>query len=253
MLKRGWLVIPMLLCLLSVGCTQAGAPSGGDQAAAADYVGKIVEIGDGTLLLASLEEGEEALCTAGFTDISLTDAQGKALAAQDLRCGMVVSVGYDGTIQETFPAQLSQPVSLAVQKQDDDLVGFYLAMLQDLYDVDPGLNDGATRLAFDLEGAENLTTSEKSALIWLAAQAFQLDTFAATYDDLVQKGIVTADRPHFTDGMLITLSAGPVHNGSFTFQAQKWRSGTGAYYFIDCTARQKDGVWQYTIGSEAIS
>ena len=40
-----------------------------------------------------------------------------------------------------------------------------------------------------------------------------------------------------------------------TFDAQKWRSGLGAYFFCDCTSQQTlDGHWDgYTVGSEAIS
>lgn len=40
-----------------------------------------------------------------------------------------------------------------------------------------------------------------------------------------------------------------------TFDAQKWRSALGAYFFADCTAEQAlDGHWgDYTVGSEAIS
>ena len=40
-----------------------------------------------------------------------------------------------------------------------------------------------------------------------------------------------------------------------TFDAQKWRSSLGAYFFCDCTAVQSAlGEWsEYQIGSEAIS
>ena len=38
------------------------------------------------------------------------------------------------------------------------------------------------------------------------------------------------------------------------FDAQKWRSGLGAYYYGQCTAQKnKDGTWSYTVGQEAIS
>ena len=38
------------------------------------------------------------------------------------------------------------------------------------------------------------------------------------------------------------------------FDAEKWRSGLGAYIFSDCTAVSVDGFWNsYTIASEAIS
>ena len=40
-----------------------------------------------------------------------------------------------------------------------------------------------------------------------------------------------------------------------TFDAEKWRSGLGAYFFCDCTSVQSaDGHWDgYSVGSEAIS
>lgn len=40
-----------------------------------------------------------------------------------------------------------------------------------------------------------------------------------------------------------------------TFDAQKWRSALGAYFFADCTAEQAlDGHWgDYTVGAAAIS
>ena len=38
------------------------------------------------------------------------------------------------------------------------------------------------------------------------------------------------------------------------FDAEKWRGGTGAYFFSDCTAVSTDGHWgDYTVGAEAIS
>ena len=38
------------------------------------------------------------------------------------------------------------------------------------------------------------------------------------------------------------------------FDAQKWRSGLGAYFFLDCTASmEQDGTWTYTVGGEAIA
>ena len=50
-----------------------------------------------------------------------------------------------------------------------------------------------------------------------------------------------------------TGTASTQYNG-VRFDAEKWRSGLGAYIFSDCTAVSVDGFWNsYTIGSEAIS
>ena len=38
------------------------------------------------------------------------------------------------------------------------------------------------------------------------------------------------------------------------FDAQKWRSGLGAYSFSGCVGQQRgDDPWTFTIGSEAIA
>ena len=55
---------------------------------------------------------------------------------------------------------------------------------------------------------------------------------------------------YWEEGVLFSVS-GCARDG---FNAQKWRSGLGAYFFQDCTAVQADdGTWTYAVGSEAIS
>ena len=66
---------------------------------------------------------------------------------------------------------------------------------------------------------------------------------------------------YFEDGILFSITdsmnAEEQYNGLrvIKFDAQKWRSGTGAYYFGDCTASwPQNGTWSdYNIGSQAIS
>ena len=58
--------------------------------------------------------------------------------------------------------------SIQVVKEEDDLIGFYLDVIQDLFDTDPGLNDKIEMIAFDLSKADNLDEAEKDALIWMA-------------------------------------------------------------------------------------
>lgn len=64
---------------------------------------------------------------------------------------------------------------------------------------------------------------------------------------------------HWENGCLFTVAEQPasgVYNApTLCFDAQKWRSGTGAYFFRDCTSTQSAlGRWGgYTVGSHAIS
>ena len=68
--------------------------------------------------------------------------------------------------------------------------------------------------------------------------------------------------PCWEDGCLFTIAEQETGDNELngarntvTFDAQKWRSALGAYFFADCTAEQAlDGHWgDYTVGSEAIS
>ena len=241
------LLLLAALLLAATGCGAAPAP----EAPAGSYSGKIVQITDTTLLLAS-DESDTDLCTVGLAELTLTDEADTAISATDLACGMSVAVTYDGSISESYPAQLSGASALTILQRESDLVGLYRTVIDDLYAVDPGLNHQVSLLAFDLDGLQNLTRAEKSALLYLTGSALGLETMTATYDSLAEDGYLDADG-RFTDGLLFTITDTPIKGSRFTFDAQKWRSGLGAYYFLECIAREKDGLWSYTIGNEAIS
>src|SRR5699024_7515478 len=49
--------------------------------------------------------------------------------------------------------------------------GLYLQVLEDLWEVDPGLNTDPEELGVDFSGRTDLTESEQSALAWVAGKA----------------------------------------------------------------------------------
>lgn len=75
-----------------------------------------------------------------------------------------------------------------------------------------------------------------------------------TWEALADQGYIDRERVEWDDGLFLLL-AEENPSGALTFTAQKWRSGTGAYWFTHCTARQNpSGHWDgYTVGGEAIS
>lgn len=251
MMKKGLTSLFLLLCLLSVACHHSDTAGNGDEEVY--FTGKIVQLTEGTLLLASAEPSDETICLLDLAGLALQDDQGKTLTADSLRSGMIVTVKYDGWMETIYPARLSGATKLTVQAEGDDLVGLYLTVLEALYQVDSGLNSDITQLAFDLEDVHNLSAAEKQALLYLAWQQFQLETYPATFEDLQESGKIPEGELYFADGLLITFADEPLKNNRFTFSAQKWRSGLGAYFFDDCTASKRNGAWQYTIGAEAIS
>ena len=234
---------------------------------------------DGSLLLADLEGGSGIYRLSVTDDIPITLDGGSASAA-DLTDGMELTVTYDGTILETWPGTLSQVYALSaatpVGGGYTDLCGFYLKVLDDLWQVDSGLNSGITQAAVDLSQAPgNLTEGEKDALIWRFGQSHGVDAFAATWDELAEGGYLTEavqggngtslyqweDGVHFSIDVdeeavwnLPDLAPGEEPPVLLAFDARKWRSGLGAYFFADCVARQgADGAWTYTVGSELIA
>ena len=154
----------------------------------------------------------------------------------------------------SLPPPASEGEPSAEASEPDPLVTFYLGVLRDLYDEDKGLNDGAELLAFDLTNAKNLTDAQKEDLIARAGEEFGIEAIASTYDELCEQGYIDPENPYFEKGLLFVLSAEEDAEKAFQFDAQKWRSGLGAYYFSECQAKRgKDGVWSYELGAHMIS
>ncbi len=260
-----FLTIVLCLCLLA-SCGAAGSdpapggappeapPSGGEvPPSEASLVCRIVSgAAEGHLLLAELDgPGVYRL----------------AWESEDLRDGALVEVGYNGSIQETFPAQLGDVSSVtALSWGFDDRCRLYLDVLADLWAVDEGLNADVTQVGVDLSQT-SLPESEQAAVAWAFGEAHGALPVQGTYEELVDQGYITGEPLEGTDalfyrwadGCLFSIAEQPMEGSHsllpVTFDAEKWRSGLGAYFLSDCTALQSaDGSWgDYTVGSEAIA
>lgn len=251
-------ILIIILVLAFTACSQTPADNGpkgsdaGTQIPKTDAVlsGKIVKLNDRSFLLAGPGTHDLYSVSAG---LDIYDSDGSPTDASFLKAGQTVEIGYSGLIMESYPAQLGDPAYIKITGEGDDLVGFYLTIADDLLNVDKGLNSEISILAFDLTEVENLTDSEKNALVWIAGGEYGLTGISGTHDELVEQGYIVNDGLYFEDGILIEFELSDVKEDSFTFDVQKWRSGLGAYFFIDCKAEKTDGVWRYTVGSEAIA
>lgn len=221
--------------------------------APAVFQGKIVNVDQDMLMLVSTQADSAELYRMPVADVKLADEKGKEIAADQLKAGMLVDIGFSGEIAESYPAQLNSPQYLKVTGAEDDLVGFYLGVLNDLYEKDSGLNNDLKLLAFDLSQTENLSEAEKAALVWLMGEAKGLQTITGTYDELVEQGYIDKEQLVFEEGLLFSITTKDVGDNNFKFDAQKWRSGLGAYFYQDCTATKTSDGWSYSIGAEAIS
>ena len=225
----------------------------------------------GELVLAGETAGQVYTLTVG--DIPVT-VDGKAASAGDLADGMMVTLATNGMVLETYPARFGDVYLLEAETpiggSYTDLCGFYLKVLDDLWQVDSGLNSGITQAAVDLSQAPgNLTEGEKDALIWRFGQSHGVDAFAATWDELAEGGYLTeavqdgngTSLYQWEDGCHFSITP---HEGAegeayslpvLRFDAEKHRSPLGAYSFYDCTAVWPEfGAWSdYQVGAEMIA
>lgn len=202
---------------------------------------------------------------------------GEPAEPSDLKDGMSVEVSFNGTVMETFPAQLGQAYELHAYSMGTpqspggsfyDLCGLYLQVLDDLWETDPGLNSDVALAGLDLSDAPGaLLDSEKSALAWRFGEVHAVEVVEGTYEELAEEGYLTAyedipDLYRWEDGCLFTISANHQHDDEIYFagpilffNAQKWRSPLGAYFFGDCSVLWPQmGTWSsYKVGQQAIS
>lgn len=228
---------------------------------------------DGSLVLAGENAG--AVYTQYVKDIPIY-LDGNPADASALEDGMMAEIAFSGMVMETYPAQLADVTSISVYSRGTeknplggfyDLCGLYLQVLDDLWEKDSGLNEGAVYVSVDLSDAPGeLTEGEKSAIAWVFACEHQMGGvgLSLSYQELIEQGYLTEVKPgvyQWEDGVLFSITSCAQDDGAIyslptlKFDAQKWRSPLGAYFFSDCAATWPEaGSWSsYSIGGEAIS
>ena len=148
-----------------------------------------------------------------------------------------------------------------------DACELYLEVLEDLWNVDPGLNDGISQIGIDLSELSHLTELEKETVMHEFASKHNLPYITGTWEELCEQGYIDKDNLYWKDGLFFSIKTNEEATWNLpfmkdrdsepeltAFDAYKWRSGLGAYFFGQCTAQKNaDGKWTYTVGQEAIS
>jgi hypothetical protein len=210
-----------------------------------------VDWGQDAAFLFAAEQGDLFTVHGGF---DLIDKNGKPLDKSSLKAGARLRVEYD-LVLESYPGQIA-PRTVQVMSEGDDMTGFYLTVLDKIWNEDAALNPGqGGTLAFDLEETGNLTEGEKNALILLAGSRFGVQGFASTYEKLVEEGSIDGKLLQFKDenSMLIRISTSDVRKDRFKFKVSKWVSGTGADWYDNCVATKTGGAWSFELGGFAVS
>ena len=141
------------------------------------------------------------------------------------------------------------------------LCELYLEVLEDLWSVDPGLNSEILQIGIDLSLLSDLTDDEKDYVINEFSSKHNLSYIVGTWEELCEQGYIDKENLYWEDGLffsIITNKDGLKVDSEgleyISFDALKWRSGLGAYFFDQCIAQKNiDGTWSYTVGQEVIS
>ena len=215
--------------------------------------------GTGTFTLAGEKAGDVYTVSADEMTVCVN---GKAADAADLENGAVLTAEPGYTLRETWPAQFVGVTFRAESKGKDDkgdLCGLYLTVLEDLWTNDAGLNSGIAYISVDLDDAPGeLTEGEKAAVAWLFAGRHDAQPLTFGFSELKENGYVNEAELYWKDGLLFSVkaTAGKQQDEKkIAFDAEKWRSGTGAIFFNECTAKRGRGAaWEaYQPGHFAIT
>lgn len=212
---------------------------------------------------------------------------GEKADASVLEDGMKIDIVHSGEILETYPASFRDikwidAYSLGTEKNPGgsyyDLCGLYLNVLDDLWAKDAGLNDGVEYVSVDLSRAPgSLTDGEKAAIAWIFGGRHNAAPLTLSSEELAEQGYLTeislsymgkggsSDENarkiyQWEDGLLFTITDSSTEGDIYSlpvikFDAMKWRTPLGAYYFSDCSAVWPQmGTWSsYNVEHEMIS
>ena len=286
MKKRTVLLLALCLFLLTA-CAGAGTPAPGGTPSDPDFQNSGSEgtqpavIEDGPpwfatfRIVAGAETGDLVLAEngeagAGIYTLSMDSLEFEPQFTEPLRNGQLINVYYE-SFTEAWPMDFGGVSSLElVEGGFDDRAALYLDVLEDLWEVDSGLNGGVEVIGVDLSQT-SLTPAEQAAVAWVFAGNHGAELVEGTLEALMDQGYITGDplgtedAPsdakfwHWENGCHFSITEQPME-GTYsltpvTFDAMKWRSSLGAYFFSDCTAVQSAlGEWsEYRIGAEMIS
>ena len=283
---KKWIFL-LTLCLLMTGCASPSAPAEevlpptcAETPAEDPTCGPGVPYRMTCRIVAGTESGHLLLAEhdetgRGIYTLSMDSLTFEPQFTEPLRNGQLIDVYY-GAFTESWPMNFGGVTAIEIVNGGfDDRCVLYLDVLEDLWNVDSGLNDGVEVIGVDLSQT-NLSPSEQTAVAWVFAGNHGAESVEGSVADLVEQGWITAtplsisgsgidltEPQHYfyewKNGCHFSITEKPME-GTYnltpvTFDAQKWRSSLGAYFFCDCTAAQSAlGEWsEYQIGSEAIS
>ncbi len=157
--------------------------------------------------------------------------------------GMVVEIGYDGYVMETWPAQI-QAETITLKETQTDYFSLYKEALEGLYEMDSGLNRDAEYFGFDLAGINTLSTGEKALLAFDFSSEYDAVPLQGAIQELMEQGYIDEEKLIWEDGLHFTVREEKTDGNTVSCDVTKWKSGLGS---VGYPVR---AVWSDTAGWE---
>jgi len=217
------------------------------------FLAEIIEAGD--YLLVTPAQGSSELrssdrISVGISESVITGLDGSNITLSELKPGDLVIITYNGMIAESYPAQIT--ASAVEVTGRNQLLDGYLAIIDDIWQQDQGLNSEIEMIAVDTTGWVGLTAIDKEIILATLKETYGYDVIEGTFEELSEQGIIDEENLYFTNGVHIVISEMKVNetNTKITYKIKKWRSGLGAIGSDDATAKYEDEAW--TISMEGM-
>lgn len=214
------------------------------------FTAKILETENGLLISPGEDTNEskssDKIVAHTTDDTKFYDKNGNEISIDKLEVGDRISVVYNGVIMESYPAQI-RAISITLT-EDKELLEAYKAIIDDIYQEDSGLNSDISVIALDLKDIKDLSEEELVTLVEMVKESYDIDVMKATYEELIEQGLVDEDKLYFETGILIRIIEPKYDKDAkvLTYGIEKWRSGLGAIGSNKATAKYEAGEWKIT-------
>lgn len=213
------------------------------------FKAEIIQNKDGLLVApdkASNEYKSSDKMTVHLINTVITNQNGETISKDDFKVGDRITITYNGMIEESYPAQIGASKIEVIGH--NNIIDAYLAMIDDIYQEDTGLNGDIKMIAFDTSGWIELEPYEKQMLFDLLKEKYGYEIKEGTFDELRAQGFIDQDILSFKEGILITIADMRCNEAKdeITYSIRKWRGGDGAIGSDKTTAKWNGTEWKIT-------
>ncbi|MDD4111747.1 MAG: DUF3221 domain-containing protein [Herbinix sp.] len=176
-------------------------------------------------------------------DAEIFDDENNIADLDILKPGDRIRISYDGLIEESYPAQITaDKIELIGHNY---VIDGFLALIDDIYQEDVGLNGGITMIGFDTTDWTMISEIETEIILANVKEKYRLEVIVGTFDELAEQELIDKDNLYFENGILIEINDIEINNDKDKIKCsiKKWRSGLGAIGW-DAEAKLDKDTWE---------